>query len=76
MIKKVFTLIIISIFFNANLTKAQLKTGAENIIDNLSLLENKKVAVVANNTSMINKTHLIDSLISLKINIVKIFSIV
>ncbi len=74
MIKKVFTLIIISIFFNANLTKAQLKTGAENIIDNLSLLENKKVAVVANNTSMINKTHLIDSLISLKINIVKIFS--
>lgn len=39
----------------------------------LPLLKEKKIGVVANNTSTINKTHLIDSLISLKINVTKIF---
>ena len=39
----------------------------------LSLLQGRKIGIVANNTSLINKTHLVDSLISLKINITKIF---
>jgi uncharacterized protein YbbC (DUF1343 family) len=39
----------------------------------LPLLKGKKIGIVANNTSKINKTHIIDSLISLKINVVKIF---
>lgn len=39
----------------------------------LPLLEGKKTGIVANNTSLINKTHLVDSLITLKINVTKIF---
>jgi uncharacterized protein YbbC (DUF1343 family) len=37
------------------------------------LLKEKKIGIVANNTSLIYNTHLVDSLISLKINVVKIF---
>lgn len=40
----------------------------------IHILEDKKVAVVANHTSLIYKTHLVDSLVSLGINITKIFS--
>jgi len=39
----------------------------------LPLLKGKKTGIVANNTSLINKTHLVDSLIKLKINVIKIF---
>ena len=48
--------------------------GALRIDAYLKLLENKKVGLVANHTSMLNKTHLIDSLVSLGINVVKVFS--
>jgi uncharacterized protein YbbC (DUF1343 family) len=37
-------------------------------------LKNQKVGIVGNQTSMIEKTHLIDSLLSLGIDIVKVFS--
>lgn len=40
----------------------------------LKLLENKKVGVVANHTSMIKNTHLVDSLVSLGIKVTKVFS--
>ncbi|OFY21270.1 MAG: hypothetical protein A2W98_14915 [Bacteroidetes bacterium GWF2_33_38] len=39
----------------------------------ISLLKGKRVGVVANQTSMIKNTHLVDSLLSLEINITKIF---
>ena len=39
----------------------------------LPLLIGKNVAVVANNTSHINNTHLVDSLLNSGINIVKVF---
>jgi uncharacterized protein YbbC (DUF1343 family) len=39
-----------------------------------NLLKGKSVAVVANQTSMIGHTHLVDSLLSLKVNIKLIFS--
>ena len=38
------------------------------------LIKNKALAIVANQTSMIGKTHLVDSLFSLKMNIKLIFS--
>ncbi|QMU64431.1 MAG: DUF1343 domain-containing protein [Flavobacteriaceae bacterium] len=60
---------------------ARIKTGAERIARYLPKLRNKKVAVVANQTSVIKKqrgehrfTHLVDSLLSLKINIKKVFA--
>jgi uncharacterized protein YbbC (DUF1343 family) len=57
-------------------------TGANQTQIYLPLLKNKRVAVVANQTSVIFKkdreeslyTHLIDSLISLDVNIVKVFA--
>jgi uncharacterized protein YbbC (DUF1343 family) len=49
-------------------------TGAEQIDKLLPLLQNKSVALLVNNTSVIGQTHLVDSLQRLKVNIIKIFS--
>ena len=56
-------------------------TGANNIEKYLPLIKNKKIGIVANQTSVIfsNKqkkvqTHLVDSLLSLNINIKKVFA--
>ena len=55
-----------------------IKTGAQQTELYLALLKNKSIAVVANQTSVIFKnsdyTHLIDSLLKLNINILKVFS--
>jgi uncharacterized protein YbbC (DUF1343 family) len=48
--------------------------GAERLKEYLPLLQNKRVGIVANHTSMVGKTHLVDTLISLKINVVKVFA--
>ncbi|HCY40497.1 MAG TPA: DUF1343 domain-containing protein [Prolixibacteraceae bacterium] len=50
-----------------------IKTGAEQTEKYLPLLKGKRVAIVANPTSIIGKTSLVDSLKSLQVNIVKIF---
>ena len=50
-----------------------IKTGAEQTEKYLPLLKGKRVAIVANQTSVIGKTLVVDSLKSLKINIIKIF---
>ena len=50
-----------------------LLVGAEQTELYIPLLSNKKIAVVANHSSTIGKTHLVDSLINLKIKIKKIF---
>jgi len=39
----------------------------------LPLLKGKKTGIVANHTSLINKTHIVDTLISKGINVIKIF---
>lgn len=52
---------------------ASIKTGAEQTEKYLPLLKGKRVAIVANQTSIIGKTSLVDSLKSLQVNIVKIF---
>ena len=52
----------------------QIVTGAQNTEAYLPLLQDNKVAIVANHASIIGETHLVDSLKSLGINIVKIFS--
>ena len=75
---------IIILFFSlvcfSNLLFAQLKysndiikTGAEQTELYMSKLQGKRVGLIANQTSIIGKTHLADSLISRGINIVKIF---
>ena len=68
------TITFIFIYFISNMGVAQIITGAEQTELYLSKLKNKKVAIVANPTSVIGKTHLVDSLFSLKIKIKKIFA--
>src|SRR5687767_12821985 len=75
-----FAIIILSGFFPdcknlpiAGLGKDQLKTGAEQTELYLPTLKGKRVALLANQTSVIGKTHLVDSLKSLGVNIVKVF---
>lgn len=53
--------------------KIEIKTGAEQTEKYLPLLQGKRIGVVANQTSVIGKTTLIDSLKSLGVNIVKVF---
>jgi uncharacterized protein YbbC (DUF1343 family) len=52
---------------------APIKTGAEQTDKYVPYLKGKRVAILANQTTIINKTHLVDSLKSLGINIVKVF---
>src|SRR5579872_3964669 len=53
---------------------AAIAPGAENMSGYLPLLKGKKVALVVNQTSVVGKTHLLDTLISLKIRVKKIFA--
>ena len=48
--------------------------GASRMEQYLPLLAGQRIAVVANATSMVGNTHLVDTLISRKINIVKVFA--
>lgn len=68
--------LIIGLFltFASALTAQNIKTGAESVSEYLPLLQGKKVAVLSNQTGMIGKTHLVDSLVALKINVVAIMS--
>ena len=71
--KNLFSLCI-ALIFSAMLFGQEIKTGAESVNEYLPLLKGKKVAVLSNQTGMIGKTHLVDSLVALKVNIVAIMS--
>lgn len=51
-----------------------IKTGAEQTNLYLDILKGKRTAIVANQTSVIKKTHLVDTLLSLNISIEKVFA--
>ncbi len=51
----------------------QIKTGADQTEKYIPYLKEKRVAILANPTTIIGKTHLVDSLKTLGINIVKVF---
>ena len=51
----------------------KIKTGAERTDVYLPMLQGKRVAIVANRTSIIGDSHLVDSLHKLGVNIVKVF---
>jgi len=74
--KKIKALIGILVFMTLSLAvcgQPRIQTGAEQTEKYLPLLKNKRVAMVANRTSIIGNTLVVDSLKSLGINIVKIF---
>lgn len=54
-------------------TTTAIKTGAERTEEYVPYLKGKRVAILANLTSIIGKTHLVDSLQKLGINVVKVF---
>jgi len=51
----------------------EVKTGAYRLQEYLPLIKGKNVAVVANQSSVINATHLVDTLLSLGVTIKKVF---
>jgi uncharacterized protein YbbC (DUF1343 family) len=53
--------------------ETKILTGADQLNEYLGLLKNKRVAIMANQTTIIGKSHLVDSLQKLGINIVKVF---
>jgi uncharacterized protein YbbC (DUF1343 family) len=54
-------------------SKTQIITGADQISEYLPLLKGKRVAMLVNQTSIIGKKASVDSLLSLGVNIVKVF---
>jgi uncharacterized protein YbbC (DUF1343 family) len=50
-----------------------IKTGAYRLQEYLPLIKGKNVAIVANQSSVINSTHLVDTLLSLGVSIKKVF---
>ena len=54
-------------------TDKDILTGAAQIEKYLTLLKNKNVGIVANQTSVIGKKHLVDTLLSLGIKVKKVF---
>ncbi len=50
-----------------------IRVGAELTDHYLKLIQGKKVAVLANQSSLIGTTHLVDSLLKLKVNVKKVF---
>jgi uncharacterized protein YbbC (DUF1343 family) len=59
--------------FSESEVKAVLKTGADQTERYLPLLKGKRVGILANPTSIIGTKHMVDSLQSLGINVVKVF---
>lgn len=53
---------------------ADVLPGAYQLNSYLPLLKDKRVGIVGNQTSMIANTHLVDSLLKLNVNVVKVFS--
>ena len=73
---KPFIIILVASFFCLPMDssgQAEMKTGAEQLDQYVSLLKGKRVAMLANQTSVVGTTHLVDTLKSLGVNIVKVF---
>ncbi len=57
----------------AQKTKAKVIVGAEQLNELLPLLNNQRIGLVVNNTTLVNKTHLADTLVKLGVQVKKIF---
>ena len=71
-IKQNIIILILLSCFGAN--AQELVLGAEKINEIINSINNKNVAIVANQTSVVKNTHLVDTLTSLNQNIMLIFS--
>ena len=76
---KILSIIIIIFSLSANAQSKlycnrEVKVGAEKMELYLDLLTNKKVGIVGNQSSKVGETHLVDSLLALKVDVKKVFS--
>jgi uncharacterized protein YbbC (DUF1343 family) len=71
--KKIF-IVILCLFFVATAQSQTLRLGAERTEIYLPKLEHKSVGLVGNQTSLLGNTHLVDTLLSLGVNLKTIFS--
>ena len=53
---------------------ARIVIGAEQLDRYLPILKDKRVAIVANQTSLVGKTHLVDTLIRSQVQVIKVFA--
>ena len=67
-------IIILMIISSFGANAQELVLGAQRIDNILQHLSNKNIAIVGNQTSMINQTHLVDTLLNLQQSIKKVFS--
>lgn len=72
MIRLFLSLLIFSCFACSN--AQELKLGAERMEEYLPLLDGKRVALVVNQTSTIGETHMVDTLLSRGVNVVKVMA--
>ncbi|MDR2836901.1 MAG: DUF1343 domain-containing protein [Bacteroidales bacterium] len=65
-----------SFFKSVNVSKnlTIIKPGIYDFLENIEFLKDKKIGIVANQTSVINNAHLVDTLLSRDLKIEKIFS--
>lgn len=68
-----FALILLSASCSAQVTKSSLILGAEQLDVLLPKVHGKKVGLVVNNTALVSKTHLADTLLSRRVQVKKIF---
>ena len=62
------------VFLHCSCAQETLRLGADQIDKYFPLLDNKSIGVVGNQSSLIGSTHLVDSLLSTKQQVVKVFS--
>lgn len=67
---------VICILFALSAQAQEIRTGAERMEKLLPLLEGKRIALVVNQTSVVGskQTHLLDTLLALKMNVRKVFA--
>ena len=67
-------IIILLILSSLGLHAQQLILGSERMEEIINSIDNKNLAIVGNQTSLVDDIHLVDTLLSLKQNIVSVFS--
>jgi len=75
---KVFGLLLVLVVMNSFQSNAQYKTtikvGSENFEEYLPTIKDKRIAIVGNQTSTVGSTHLVDTLLSLGVDVKKVFA--
>lgn len=71
--KKTTILFLSLLILFTSVAQESIQTGAEQTAKYIPLLKGKRVAIMANQTSIVGSSHLVDSLVKLGVNIVKVF---